>query len=53
MGNVQQEGPSTQKDKNADLEDIVRQMANNTNQFMTETRTNFQNQAAQIRSLEV
>ena len=35
------------------LEEAMLMMAKNTDQFMTETRNNFQNQAAQIRSLEV
>jgi hypothetical protein len=35
------------------LEEAMTQLANNTSRFMTETKTNLQNQAASIRNLEV
>ena len=40
------------QEKKTDLEAALLQLTNNTDKFMTETRTNFQNQAAQIRNLE-
>ena len=41
---------STQENKSS-LEELF-QLANNTNQFMTETKTNFKNQSDAIRNLE-
>ena len=40
-------------EKKPNLKDLVAQMANNTNPFITETRTQLQSQAASIRDLEM
>ena len=39
-------------DNKSSIEEALIQLANNTNQFMIETKTNFQNQATAIRNLE-
>ena len=52
MGNFQSEDLSSQQDQMSTLEETMLKLAN-TNQFMTKTRNNFQNQATQIISLEV
>ncbi|XP_024025398.1 uncharacterized protein LOC112092750 [Morus notabilis] len=41
------------QEERVNLEDAIAQLATSHMQFMNETRTNFQNQSAQIRSLEV
>ncbi|XP_024031895.1 uncharacterized protein LOC112094656 [Morus notabilis] len=41
------------QEKKVNLEEAMAQLATSHTQFMNETRTNFQNQSAQIRSLEV
>ncbi|XP_024022668.1 uncharacterized protein LOC112091966 [Morus notabilis] len=41
------------QEKKPNLEDLVAQMASNTNQLITETRTQLQSQAASIRNLEM
>ena len=40
------------KKKKANLEELMAQMAENTNKFMSKMRTTIQNQASQIRSME-
>ena len=51
-GNFQQGGSSAQPERKSDLEKMMEQLTASTMQFMAETRTNHQNQAAQIRNLE-
>ena len=51
-GNFQQGGSSAQPERKSDLENMMEQLTTNTMQFMAETRTIHQNQAAQIRNLE-
>ena len=51
MGQPQQ-GVPLQENK-SELEQTMRQLTKNTNKFMADTQTNFQNQATQIQNLEV
>ena len=50
---LQPEQNNSPQEKKVNLEDAMAQLATSQTQFMNETRTNFQNQSAQIRSLEV
>ncbi|XP_021818812.1 uncharacterized protein LOC110760797 [Prunus avium] len=51
--NVQKPPGFQPQEKKNNLEDIIAQLATNTNQFMSKTETTLQNQAASIRNLEV
>ena len=51
MGQPQQGVPS--QEKKSKLEQAMLQLTKHTDKFMADTQTNFQNQAAQIRNLEV
>ena len=50
---LQPEQNNPPQEKKVNLEEAMAQLATSQTQFMNETRTNFQNQSAQIRSLEV